>query len=60
MREWEYKVVVVFSPTEDWLNKMGSQGWELVTVWDTPARRLAAFKRPVESFDLDKAVGGTD
>ena len=34
MRKWEYKVIVNEFPTrraEDNLNKLGAEGWELVT-----------------------------
>ena len=36
MQKWEYKVIVIDrSPTEDALNKLGAEGWELVSVgWD--------------------------
>jgi hypothetical protein len=47
MQKWEYKVVS--SLTEETLNALGEQGWELVAIYDNYE---AYLKRPKIS-DLD-------
>lgn len=53
MQQWEYKILANFSlwSAEDELNKLGEEGWELVTVRQDPFNNLneyAVFKRPLQ------------
>lgn len=50
---WEYKQLIIDAdtdqtPTEDELNKLGAEGWELVGVYTDPPHITFTFKRPAE------------
>jgi ATP-dependent Clp protease ATP-binding subunit ClpA len=44
--KWRYHVVEPAEVSEEWLNKLGAGGWELVTIAETPSGPRAVFKRP--------------
>jgi hypothetical protein len=44
-QQWEYRVIAS-TMTEDTLNTMGAEGWELVGVVALPATTQFYFKRP--------------
>jgi hypothetical protein len=51
--EWEYLVRIYCgskSDHQDMINKLGADGWELVTIWDG----LFHFKRPLVSTKKEK------
>jgi hypothetical protein len=48
---WEYKVTTASAPVDDWLNKQGADGWELVQITgadDVTGSKVVTyyFKRP--------------
>jgi Domain of unknown function (DUF4177) len=44
-QRWEYKVIVQGAVTEEELNALGADGWELVGVVALPERTQFYFKR---------------
>lgn len=49
MKTWEYKVEWLFNSiqfSEDDLNEIGDQGWELVGIYREDGSAYAVFKRP--------------
>lgn len=48
--KWEYQVLLTTSITKAYLNKMGSDGWELVTIIPSNGyERELYWKRQIES-----------
>jgi hypothetical protein len=45
-QKWEYRIISIEAPDVKWLNSLGEQGWELVTIEsETIKGRLLIFKR---------------
>ena len=49
MKQWEYKVELLhsISMTEDDLNDLGEDGWELVNIYKEDGSWYAVLKRPL-------------
>lgn len=58
MQQWEYETILILGMTlseyEKAANSLGSNGWELVSVFDF----VAYFKRPLETEDIKAELGG--
>ena len=48
MDKWEYKKVIMFEITENYLNFEGVNGWELVTFYTSIFYDKAIFKRKIQ------------
>jgi hypothetical protein len=57
IKTWEYKVKTCdeMVPIENWLNELGSQGWEMVTIslLNGAMPYVYFFKRPVFTSEED-------